>query len=184
MPAPVRINPPLAHLAAAQFISRASAVSWAGSIPPLPRPWQPPHIPCRPRAPVARSQPDKRGAPLHEKTSRVVCRQLAMHERDMAVRDVAVFYADTADHVVKLAHLVPTGPGMCKGCRVAECPDGAHCDVAPTLTLPSLQLSSAVHCTRARCKCRRDFRWRGLEDAEKRDAVTRHQAAAAFYCAR
>ena len=57
------------------------------------------------------------------------------------------------------------------------------CDVAPTLAPPSLQLSSAVHCTRARCKCRRDFRWRGLEDAEKRDAVTRHQAAAAFYCA-
>jgi hypothetical protein len=38
---PVRINPP--HLAAAQFISRDA--SWTGSIPPLPRPWQPPHIP-------------------------------------------------------------------------------------------------------------------------------------------
>ncbi len=71
--APVRINPP--HFAAAQFISRA--VLWAGSIPPLRRPWQPPHISRRPCAPVARSQPDKRGGPLHEKTSRVVCRQLA-----------------------------------------------------------------------------------------------------------
>ena len=71
--APVRINPP--HLAAAQFISRV--VSRAGSIPPLPRPWEPPHIPYRPCAPVARSQPDKRGAPLHEETSRIVFQQVA-----------------------------------------------------------------------------------------------------------
>ncbi len=52
----------------------------------------------------------------------------------MAVRDVTLFYADTADDVVKLAASRSHKPGdvhaiELKGCRVAECPaetDGAH----------------------------------------------------------
>ncbi len=56
------------------------------------------------------------------------------HERYMAVRDGTLFYADTADDVLKLAASRSHKPGdvhvvELKGCRVAECPaetDGAH----------------------------------------------------------